>query len=80
MKGFGTYVRAQREKLSKDSKDYSVRKVAGKIGVEPAFLSKVEREVVPPEDGQTLQCEALGALMIDPAVRRHEKWLATARY
>ena len=48
MQGFGTYVRAHRERLSKDSKDFSVRKVAMKIGVEPAFLSKVEREVVPP--------------------------------
>ena len=48
MQGFGTYIRAQRERLSKDSKDFSVRKVAMKIGVEPAFLSKVEREVVPP--------------------------------
>ena len=48
MQGFGTYVRAQRERLSKDSKDFSVRKVAMIIGVEPAFLSKVEREVVPP--------------------------------
>ena len=48
MKGFGTYVRAQRQRLSEDSKDFSVRKVAMKIGVEPAFLSKVEREIVSP--------------------------------
>ena len=53
MKGFGTYVRAQREQLSEGSKDFSVRKVAMKIGVEPAFLSKVEREVVsPPSEGK----------------------------
>ena len=48
MQGFGTYIRAQREQLSKDSKNFSVRKVALRICVEPAFLSKVEREVVPP--------------------------------
>ena len=48
MTGFGTHVRALREKLSDESKEYSVRKVAIKIGVEPAFLSKVEREIVPP--------------------------------
>lgn len=48
MFGFGTHIRSLREVLSKDSKEFSVRKVAMRIGVEPAFLSKVEREVVPP--------------------------------
>jgi len=48
MNRFGAYVRELREKLLKDSKEFSVRKVAMKIGVEPAFLSKVERDVVPP--------------------------------
>lgn len=45
---FGAYVRELREKLLEDSKEFSVRKVAIKIGVEPAFLSKVERDIVPP--------------------------------
>lgn len=48
MSGFGTHIRSLRKHLSEESKDYSVRKVAMKIGVEPAFLSKVEREVVAP--------------------------------
>jgi len=48
MNRFGAYDRELREKLIKDSKEFSVRKVAMKIGVEPAFLSKVERDVVPP--------------------------------
>lgn len=48
MSGFGIHIRSLREVLSKGSKEFSVRKVAMKIGVEPAFLSKVEREVVPP--------------------------------
>ena len=62
MKGFGTYVRAQRERLSEGSKDFSVRKVAMKIRVEPAFLSKVEREIVPPpsEGKITALAEVLG--------------------
>ena len=55
MNGFGTYIRAQRERLSKDRKDFSVRKVAIKIGVEPAYLSKVEREIVsPPSEGKII--------------------------
>ena len=62
MLGFGTYIRAQRERLSEDSKDFSVRKVAMKIGVEPAFLSKVEREIVsPPSEGKIIAlAEVLG--------------------
>jgi len=48
MLGFGTYIRTQRERLLEDSRDFSLRKVAIKIGVEPAYLSKVEREIVPP--------------------------------
>jgi HTH-type transcriptional regulator, competence development regulator len=55
MIGFGTFIRAQRERLSEDSKDFSVRKVAIKIGVEPAYLSKVEREIVsPPSEGKII--------------------------
>ena len=46
MKGFGNQIRLLRDELAKDSKEFSVRKVAAKIGVEPAYLSKVEREVV----------------------------------
>ena len=48
MQGFGTYLRDRRVELSRESKDFSLRKVAAKIGVEPAFLSKVERELVSP--------------------------------
>jgi transcriptional regulator with XRE-family HTH domain len=48
MQRFGAYIRELREKLLEDSKEFSVRKVANKIGVEPAFLSKVERDIVPP--------------------------------
>ena len=50
MRGFGKYIRKKREllRLSADSKDFSVRKVAMAIEVEPSFLSKVERELVPP--------------------------------
>jgi len=48
MQRFGAYIRELREELLKDSKEFSVRKVAIRIGVEPAFLSKVERDIVPP--------------------------------
>lgn len=45
---FGKYIRKKREALSKESNEHSLRKVAAKIKVEPAFLSKVERDMVSP--------------------------------
>lgn len=48
MASFGSYVRERREALCQADKSMSLRRVAGKIGVEPAFLSKVERDITPP--------------------------------
>ena len=48
MKRFGNYIRTQRKALSEHSQGFSIRKIAEEIGVEPAYLSKVERGVVPP--------------------------------
>ena len=46
---FGKYVRARREELQKASgRRFSLRQVAGRLGVEPSFLSKVERGEQPP--------------------------------
>ena len=60
--GFGTYIRGRREALGEANKDFSVRKVAKVIGVEPAFLSKVEREIVaPPSEAKVIAlANALG--------------------
>jgi transcriptional regulator with XRE-family HTH domain len=45
MTSFGTYVRTAREQLQAGAggSDYSLRKVAGRIGVGAAYLSQVER-------------------------------------
>ena len=50
MSSFGTYVRERREALkSQDNNKFmSLRQVAMKMGVEPAYLSKVERDITPP--------------------------------
>lgn len=45
---FGTFVRDRRELLRESDARFSVRQVAQRIGVEPSFLSKVERGEVPP--------------------------------
>jgi len=48
---FGSYVRTTREDLRARDKRFSLRQVAERIGVEPAYLSKIERgDVAPPSE------------------------------
>ena len=55
MNSFGSYIREKREGLHADDKSKSLRQVAIGIGVEPAFLSKVERDIVsPPSEGKVI--------------------------
>jgi len=39
----GNYIRERREELRKKDRSYSLRQVATRIGVEPSYLSKLER-------------------------------------
>jgi len=56
MTHFGPTVRTIRERLRRDDRRYSVRQVAGRVGIEPAYLSKIERgEVAPPSEGTTVR-------------------------
>jgi transcriptional regulator with XRE-family HTH domain len=54
MTGFGEYVRQQREKLLEADARFSLRRVAIAIGVEPSYLSKVERAEQPPPSEKTI--------------------------
>ena len=48
---FGEYIRQTREQLRETDKRYSLRQTAQRIGVEPAYLSKIERgDVAPPSE------------------------------
>jgi transcriptional regulator with XRE-family HTH domain len=47
-------VREQREKLRQQDRRYSVRQVAERVGIQPSYLSKVERGLVPPPGEETL--------------------------
>jgi transcriptional regulator with XRE-family HTH domain len=48
---FGRFIREARERRQGDDASFSLRQVAQRIGVEPAYLSKVERaEVAPPSE------------------------------
>jgi len=54
MGAFGENIRRTREKLYVKDKAYSVRKMAGRIGVEPSYLSKIERGVEAPPSERTI--------------------------
>jgi len=50
-RSFGSFIRDRREQRRREDPRFSVRQVAERIGVEPSFLSKVERdEVAPPSE------------------------------
>ena len=56
MTHFGMTVRTLREGLRRDDRRYSVRQVARRIGIEPAYLSKIERgDVAPPSEATTVR-------------------------
>jgi transcriptional regulator with XRE-family HTH domain len=64
---FGTYLRATREHLKEQDKRFSVRQVAARVSMEPAYLSKIERgEVAPPSEATI--CRIAGELDLDPDV------------
>jgi len=56
---FGKYIREVREKYRADDRRFSLRQVAERIGVEPAYLSKVERgDVAPPSEEKIVRLAA----------------------
>ena len=56
MTQFGQLLREAREQLREQDRRYSLRQVAQRIGVEPAYLSKIERgEVPPPSEATTVK-------------------------
>ena len=52
---YGARVRDSRESLRASDKAYSVRQVAKRVGIEPAYLSKIERGQVPPPSESTIR-------------------------
>lgn len=56
MTHFGAVIRDARERLREQDRRFSLRQVAQRVGVEPAYLSKVERgEAAPPSEALTLR-------------------------
>lgn len=64
---FGAYVRKRREELQRGSPGFTVRKLAARLGIQPSYISKVEREEVPPPSEATI-VRLAEALQEDPDV------------
>ncbi len=54
MSDFGAYLRKCREGRRARDPRFSVRQLAARVGVEPSYLSKVERGQQPPPSEQTI--------------------------
>jgi transcriptional regulator with XRE-family HTH domain len=52
---FGHHLRRRREDLRKHDRRYSLRQVAVRVGIEPAYLSKIERGEFAPPGEETIR-------------------------
>ena len=64
---FGKYLRTRREELHRHRGDFSVRKFAEQLGIQPSYISRIELEEVPPPSEETIISMAL-LLQEDPDV------------
>lgn len=56
MTAFGDHVRTRREELRQQDRRFSLRQVAQRVGIEPAYLSKIERgDLLPPSENTTVR-------------------------
>lgn len=55
---FGSHIRRRREALARENARYSLRQTAQRVGIEPAYLSKIERAVFPPPGEATVRALA----------------------
>jgi len=64
---FGDYLRERREILKREDPTFSLRQLAGRVGIEPSYLSKVERGEEPaPSEARIVQLA--GEIGEDPDV------------
>lgn len=64
---FGQYLRDSRETRAVTAPGFSLRKVAERVGIEPSYLSKIERDEQPPP-GETVIRQLAVELSEDPDV------------
>ena len=67
LSSLGDYLRQRRETLAGKDSSFSLRQLAVRCGVTPAYLSRVERDEVPPPGEETL-LKLATELLEDPDV------------
>ena len=67
LSSLGYYLRQRRETLAAKDSSFSLRQLAVRCGVTPAYLSRVERDEVPPPGEETL-LKLATELLEDPDV------------
>ena len=65
LSSLGDYLRQRRETLAAKDSSFSLRQLAVRCGVTPAYLSRVERDEVPPPGEETL-LKLAAELLEDP--------------
>lgn len=51
---FGQFIRQAREKMLESDRAFSLRQVAARVAIEPAYLSKIERGIFPPPSQEVI--------------------------
>ena len=64
---FGALIRESREKALHKDRNFSLRKTAHRIGIQPSYLSKIERGELPPP-GEEVICKLAADLGLDADV------------
>jgi transcriptional regulator with XRE-family HTH domain len=54
-RSFGKFVRERRMARVAESRAFSVRQLADRVGIEPSYLSKIERDQQPPPGEKTIR-------------------------
>ena len=52
---FGDFLRECREAKASTDRSFSVRKLAARVGIEPSYLSKIERNLQPPPGEEVIR-------------------------
>ncbi len=55
---FGQYLRKTRLEKREESREFSLRQIAHRVGVEPSYLSKIERGLEAPPSEETIRALA----------------------
>ncbi len=51
---FGSYIRTVRKNFAETDRNFTLSSVARRVGIQPSYLSKIERSIEPPPSEKTI--------------------------